>query len=255
MTQNVYGDGIDYWSPTINLQRDPRWVSPVVSNSTMPTLSPSEFPCHRSETSTDDRGAIKRCQARTPCLPAPVGLAGLEPATSQLVRNPLIAHWCAPLRTDAAAFVRGLQGKDAAKVQIVACCKHFVANSLENWMGHTRHNFNAPVSQEDLANYYLPPFRACVMEGKSLGIMCSYNAVNGVPSCANDFLLKEKLRDSWRFDGYVTSDCGAINDVCAAEPNGHGYATDCANATALSIKAAGPTSTAAVSTRRASLRR
>ena len=45
------------------------------------------------------------------------------------------------------------------------------------------------------------------------GIMCSYNSVNGVPSCANDWLLGDLLRDSWSFDGYVTSDCDADSDV------------------------------------------
>lgn len=183
-TQNVYGDGIDYWSPTINMQRDPRW------------------------------GRNQEVPGEDPMLTGAY----------------------------ATAFVTGLQGEgsageDAEHIQIVACCKHFVANSLENWQGHTRHNFDANVSMADLAEYYLPPFRACVMEGKSHGIMCSYNAVNGAPSCANDWLLKQTLRESWKFDGFVTSDCGAIRDECAAEPDGHGYAPTCANASALSIKA------------------
>jgi len=181
-TQNVYGDGIDYWSPTINLQRDPRW------------------------------GRNQEVPGEDPMLTGAY----------------------------ATAFVTGLQGgagEDPSHVQIVACCKHYVANSLENWMGHTRHNFDANVSKADLAEYYMPPFRACVMEGKSLGIMCSYNAVNGQPSCASDELLKATLRGSWRFDGYVTSDCGAIRDQCVAEPNGHGTYPSCANATAASIKA------------------
>ena len=120
----------------------------------------------------------------------------------------------------AIAFVHGLQGgkgEDPDHIQVAACCKHFVANSLENWHGHTRYNFDANVSKEDLYEYYLPPFRACVMEGKSLGVMCSYNAVNGEPSCANNWLLKETLRDSWRFDGYVTSDCGAVGLVVGCE--------------------------------------
>jgi len=180
-TQNVYGDGIDYWSPTINLQRDPRW------------------------------GRNQEVPGEDPMLTGAY----------------------------ATAFVSGLQSlDDGGGAQVVACCKHFVANSLENWQGITRHNFDAPVSAEDLAEYYLPPFRACVMEGHSLGIMCSYNEVNGVPSCANDWLLQQTLRESWRFEGYVTSDCGAIRDECVVEPDGHGYTGDnCANATALSIKA------------------
>lgn len=138
-------------------------------------------------------------------------------------------------------FVRGLQGEvggeDPSHLQIAACCKHFVANSLENWQNWTRHNFDAQVTMADLYNYYLPPFRACVMEGHSKGIMCSYNEVNGVPSCANDWMLQTTLRESWRFDGYVTSDCGAIGNECAPEPDGHGWAADCTNASALSVLA------------------
>ena len=76
----------------------------------------------------------------------------------------------------AAQFVRGLQGEvggaEGSKLQIAACCKHFVANSLEHWNNWTRHNFDAQVSKADLASYYLPAFRSCVMEGHALGIMC-----------------------------------------------------------------------------------
>merc|ERR1712232_403462 len=57
------------------------------------------------------------------------------------------------------------------------------------------------------------PFQACVEKGKVSGLMCSYNAINGVPTCADDWLLQTVARDTWGFDGYVTSDCGADNDV------------------------------------------
>jgi beta-D-xylosidase 4 len=56
-------------------------------------------------------------------------------------------------------------------------------------------------------------FQACVEEGKVSGLMCSYNAVNGKPSCANDWLLKDVARGEWGFDGYITSDCSAEHDV------------------------------------------
>ena len=57
-----------------------------------------------------------------------------------------------------------------------------------------------------------------------------------MPACANDWLLQTTLREGWRFEGYVTSDCGAIRDECLPEPDGHGY-LDCVNATAASITA------------------
>jgi len=52
-----------------------------------------------------------------------------------------------------------------------------------------------------MADYYLPSFKGCVQEGHSKGIMCSYNAVNEVPTCANDLYLNDTLRNSWKFDG------------------------------------------------------
>ena len=48
------------------------------------------------------------------------------------------------------------------------------------------------------------------MEGRARSIMCSYNAVNGIPTCASDFLLQTVLRDQFQFDGYVVSDCDAV---------------------------------------------
>ena len=79
--------------------------------------------------------------------------------------------------TDAANFVQGLQGDvgglGGGHTQITACCKHFIANSLEQWDGNTRYDFNAHVTNADLHNYYLPPFRSCVQEGRSKGVMCS----------------------------------------------------------------------------------
>lgn len=112
-------------------------------------------------------------------------------------------------------FVQGFEHapEDPYTLQASACCKHFVANELEAWNGTDRYHFDATVPQQDLVDSYLPSFQACAEEGKVSGFMCSYNAVNGVPSCANDWLLGTLLRDSWQFDGYVTSDCDADSDV------------------------------------------
>lgn len=66
---------------------------------------------------------------------------------------------------------------------------------------------------QDLVDSYMPPFQACVEKGRVSSLMCSYNAVNGVPSCANDWLLQTVARETWGFDGYITSDCDADEDV------------------------------------------
>ena len=73
----------------------------------------------------------------------------------------------------------------------------------------TRHTVDANISLYDLYSTYLPAFKASVIDGGAAGVMCSYNAINGVPSCANKWLLAEVLRDEWKFRGYVTSDSGA----------------------------------------------
>ena len=78
---------------------------------------------------------------------------------------------------------------------------------------YTRHTFDAHISTQDLLDSYMPPFQACVEQGHVTGLMCSYNAVNGVPSCANAWLLDTVARGEWSFDGYITSDCGAEEDV------------------------------------------
>jgi beta-glucosidase-like glycosyl hydrolase len=113
---------------------------------------------------------------------------------------------------------QGLQeGEDKRYLQAVVTLKHWDAYSLEDngdrSKGITRHTFDAKVSKEDLAGTYFPAFKQAVRGGNAKGVMCSYNAVNGVPSCASKFLLQTVLRDAWNFSGYVTSDSGAVEDI------------------------------------------
>ena len=74
-------------------------------------------------------------------------------------------------------------------VQASSCCKHFAAYSEENWHGLDRFHFDAEVTPQEWADTYLPAFQACIVHGHASGLMCSYNAVNGVPACANPHLL------------------------------------------------------------------
>jgi beta-glucosidase-like glycosyl hydrolase len=57
------------------------------------------------------------------------------------------------------------------------------------------------VSAQDLEDTYNPPFKSCVEDGHSSGIMCSYNRVNGVPTCADYNLLSKTARKDWGFYG------------------------------------------------------
>jgi beta-glucosidase len=74
-----------------------------------------------------------------------------------------------------------------------------------------RHHFNAEVSLKDLYETYLPAFKALVDAGVE-AVMGAYNRTNGEPCCGSKLLLVDILRKTWKFDGHVVSDCGAIDD-------------------------------------------
>ncbi|WP_075591177.1 glycoside hydrolase family 3 C-terminal domain-containing protein [Labilibacter marinus] len=144
--------GLTFWTPNVNIFRDPRW------------------------------GRGQETYGEDPYLMSKIGVA----------------------------FVKGLQGDDDTYLKSAACAKHYAVHSGPE---EVRHTFNAEPTQQDLYETYLPAFEALVTEAKVEGVMGAYNAVYGEPACANTFLLKDVLRDQWNFDGYVTSDCGAIGGI------------------------------------------
>ncbi|KAI1107968.1 glycoside hydrolase family 3 protein [Jackrogersella minutella] len=114
------------------------------------------------------------------------------------------------------ALIKGLQGgEDPDVLKVVATCKHFIAYDIEDWLGNERYEFDAQVNSQDLAEYYMPPFEACVRANVG-SVMCSYNALNGVPTCSNSYILQDILRDHWNWTRdyqYVVSDCDALQNV------------------------------------------
>ncbi|KAF2874785.1 glycoside hydrolase superfamily [Massariosphaeria phaeospora] len=115
------------------------------------------------------------------------------------------------------ALIKGLQGdaSDPYK-RVVATCKHYAGYDIEDWNGNLRYQFDAQISQQDLVEYYLPPFQSCARDSNVGAFMCSYNAVNGVPTCADPYLLQTILREHWGWtneEQWVTSDCDAIQNV------------------------------------------
>ncbi|PRQ39365.1 putative glycosidase [Rosa chinensis] len=145
--------GLTYWSPNVNIFRDPRW------------------------------GRGQETPGEDPVLAAKY----------------------------AASYVKGLQGDGAGnRLKVAACCKHYTAYDLDNWNGVDRFHFNARVSKQDLADTYDVPFRGCVLEGKVASVMCSYNQVNGKPTCADPDLLKNTIRGQWKLNGYIVSDCDSV---------------------------------------------
>ncbi|CAA2997226.1 beta-D-xylosidase 1-like [Olea europaea var. sylvestris] len=145
--------GLTYWSPNVNIFRDPRW----------------------------GRGQ------ETP---------GEDPALASRY---------------ATSYVRGLQGTGPGnRLKVAACCKHYTAYDLDIWNGVDRFHFDARVSKQDLEDTYNVPFKACVMEGRVASVMCSYNEVNGKPTCADPSLLRGTIRGQWHLNGYIVSDCDSV---------------------------------------------
>lgn len=143
--------GLTYWTPNINIFRDPRW------------------------------GRGQETYGEDPFL------------TAMLAK----------------AFVHGLQGDDPKYLKAAACAKHFAVHSGPE---PSRHVDNFDPSTYDLWDTYLPAFKELIVNAKVAGVMCAYNAVNTQPCCGNDLLMNDILRNQWKFNGYVTSDCWAIDD-------------------------------------------
>ena len=165
------GKGLTYWSPTLNISRDPRW------------------------------GRNEESYSEDPYLLSRMGVA----------------------------FVRGMQGDDPYYLKTVSTPKHFIANNEEE----RRHTGSSDVDMRSLFEYYLPAFKAAIVEGGAYSIMGAYNELNQVPCNANTFLMTDLLRGRWGFQGYVVSDCGAINDMVTS----HHFFKTAAEAVARSIRA------------------
>ena len=129
----------------------------------------------------------------------------------------------------AVAFVTGMQGTDAHYYRVISTPKHFDVHSGPE---PTRHIADVDVSKHDEEDTYLPAFRAAIVEGHADSVMCAYNAINGEPACANEFLLQHTLRGAWQFQGYVVSDCGAVRNIF----EGHHYRPTQPQASAISLE-------------------
>ena len=180
--------GLTFWTPNINIFRDPRW------------------------------GRGQETYGEDPYLTGTIG------------KN----------------FVQGLQGDNGKYLKAAGCAKHYAVHSGPE---SERHVFDVKVSSYDLWDTYLPAFKALV-ENKVAGVMCAYNAFEGQPCCGSDKLMVDILREDWGFTGYVTSDCGAIEDFyithkthpdapsAAADAVYHGTDVDCGHEAYLGLKKA-----------------
>lgn len=129
----------------------------------------------------------------------------------------------------AAAMVKGIQGDSLTDpTSMAACAKHYVGYGFSE--GGRDYN-TTYITEPVLRNVVLKPFKAAKDAG-ALTFMSAFNDLNGVPTSANEFTLKQVLRNEWKFDGFVVSDWGSVVELVA-----HGYAVDERDAAAKAINA------------------
>jgi beta-glucosidase len=141
----------------------------------------------------------------------------------------------------AAARVKAAQGTDySAADKVVTSVKHYAAYGQPE--GGRDYN-TTDMSEQRLRNLYLPPFKAAIDAGADT-VMCSFNAINGVPGCANQHTETDILKREWGFDGFVESDYTALAELRACPPQnpttgpcGHGVAADGPDAAAQALNA------------------
>jgi beta-glucosidase len=119
----------------------------------------------------------------------------------------------------ARAFVRGFQGTDLSNDlnRVAACVKHFAAYGAPE--GGRDYN-TVDMSERQLRESYLPAYKAALDEGCEM-VMTSFNTVDGIPASGNKRLMRDLLRDEWKFDGVLISDWGAVKEMIP-----HGVAAD-----------------------------
>lgn len=128
-----------------------------------------------------------------------------------------------------AAMIKGYQGDSLNDpTAIAACAKHFVAYGAAEGGKDYNSTF---ITERVLRNVYLPPFKAAVEAGCAT-FMTSFNDNDGVPSTANKFVLKDVLRDEWKYDGMVVTDWAS-----ALEMVNHGFCVDGKDAAEKSVNA------------------
>ena len=161
--------GLTFWSPNVNIFRDPRW------------------------------GRGQETYGEDPYLTSRLGIE----------------------------FVKGLQG-NGEYMKTAACAKHFAVHSGPEDL---RHSFNAIASKKDMAETYLPAFKALVEDAGVEAVMGAYNRTNGEACNASPY-LQHILREEWGFEGHFVSDCWALRDIHES----HHITKNAAESAALALK-------------------
>ncbi|MCD7972216.1 MAG: glycoside hydrolase family 3 C-terminal domain-containing protein [Candidatus Azobacteroides sp.] len=116
------------------------------------------------------------------------------------------------------AMIKGFQGDNlSAPTSIAACAKHFAGYGA----AEAGKDYNTTwIPEQLLREVYLPPFKAATDAGAAT-FMCAFNDLNGVPASANEFLIRDILRDEWKYDGMMVSDWGSVKEMVM-----HGFCAD-----------------------------
>ena len=191
---------LSFWTPNINIFRDPRW------------------------------GRGQETYGEDPYLTTRMGLAVVNGLQGQTFDGKLMS---APGKLASSSSEASSSGKSPQYVKLLACAKHFAVHSGPEW---NRHSFNIEnLPARDLWETYLPAFKSLVQDGHVAEVMCAYQRIDGKPCCGNARYERQILRDEWGFKGLITSDCGAINDFYV--PGRHETAKTPAEATAQALGA------------------
>ena len=202
--------GLSFWTPNINIFRDPRW------------------------------GRGQETYGEDPYLTSRMGLA----VVNGLQGQPFIMQngECRMENYDNLASLKAADHSNhnskfctlhstSKYKKLFACAKHYAVHSGPEW---NRHQFNIEnLPERDLWETYLPAFKALVQEGDVKEIMCAYQSIDGEPCCGNTRYLQRILRDEWGFKGIVTSDCGAIDDFF--KPNRHDFLKTASESSARAV--------------------
>jgi beta-glucosidase len=131
--------------------------------------------------------------------------------------------------TLAVAMIDGFQTDDLTRIDaLAACAKHYAGYGAAE--GGRDYNTTF-IPEQLLRDVYLKPFEASVKAGVST-LMAAFNDINGVPASGNKFLLRQVLRDEWKFDGFVVSDWASITQMIP-----HGFCKDEKDAALKAVQA------------------
>jgi beta-glucosidase len=126
----------------------------------------------------------------------------------------------------AGQFVDGYQGNtpdgksSTGYLKVAATAKHYALNNVEK----DRTGISSDVDDTDLRDYYTAQFRSLIEDAHVSGLMTSYNAINDTPSVADTYTTNELAQRTYGFNGYITSDCGAVGTTWRQPPDGHDWA-------------------------------